>query len=255
MHLILKSRSCLAEIQWHLSPKSCCSTEVCLCKGFPPPFVSSYFSITCPMNDSGATVFVANSHSFFIAALSWKPSPFLNHPAGSRLDFHHWWMKCHTGIFFFFFLPRPTQMHEFINCGCGTDGLPCSFWWHFHTWLTVENVILVQEHHTTASLGEFDTVKSFQKAQKRKKKKNIFINPDCFAYLLQQAHMVYFAPTTQQMLFSGKTNACTSLIDCAWLYALRCLSQPHFKPLPVQLLWISSYLLNDQNIKWYKCLI
>lgn len=30
----------------------------------------SYFSITPAMNDSGATVFVANTHSFFIAALS-----------------------------------------------------------------------------------------------------------------------------------------------------------------------------------------
>lgn len=30
----------------------------------------SYFSITPAMNDSGATVFVANTYSFFIAALS-----------------------------------------------------------------------------------------------------------------------------------------------------------------------------------------
>ncbi len=196
----------LAGIQWHLSSKSCCSREVCLGKGFPLSFVSSYFSITWPMNDSGATVFVANSHSFFIAALSWKPSPVPNHPAGSRLDFHHWWMKCHAGIFF---LTCPDAwIHKLWMW---TDGLPCFLWWHFHTWLTVENVISAHEHHTIAC--KYDTPS---------------------AYLLHQAHMVYFAPTIQQMLFSGKTNACASLIDCAWLYALRCLlSQPHLKPLPV----------------------
>lgn len=67
-------------------------------KGFSLSFVVSYFSITWPMNDSGATVFVANSHSFFITAVSWKTSSVLDHPARAWLHFHHWWMKCNAGI-------------------------------------------------------------------------------------------------------------------------------------------------------------
>lgn len=42
-------------------------------KRVPTVIGPSYFSITPAMNDSGATVFVANTHSFFITALSWKP--------------------------------------------------------------------------------------------------------------------------------------------------------------------------------------
>lgn len=67
-------------------------------KGFSLSFVVSYFSITWPMNDSGATVFVANSHSFFITAVSWKTSSVLDHPARACLDFHPWWMKCNAAI-------------------------------------------------------------------------------------------------------------------------------------------------------------
>lgn len=97
-------------------------------KAFPLSFLPTYLSITRPMNDSGATVFVANSHSFFNAALSWKPplpswSTLLDHGGVC----HHWRMKCHAGILFIYFFPWPVRMHEFINCGCGTDGLPCFF--------------------------------------------------------------------------------------------------------------------------------
>lgn len=95
----------LAGIQWHLSLKSCCSTEVFLDEGLSLCHPLLYtFPLHDPWMIQRATVFVANSHSFFMTALSWKPSPVLNHPAGSPLDFHHWWMKCHAGKFFFFLL-------------------------------------------------------------------------------------------------------------------------------------------------------
>lgn len=193
------------------------------------------------MNDSGVTVFVANSHLFFMTALSWKPSPVLNHPTGSCMDFHHWLDEVPHWHFFSW----PVQMHELINCGCGlmnslvfSDDISIyGSLWKMSFWLT----------DSTTSYGKYVAVSVF-----------CFFcrDPHCFAYLLHQSHMLYFAPATQQMLFSGKTNACTSLIDYAWFCAFRSLlSQPHLKPHPVYLLWISSYLLNDQHIKWYKYLI
>lgn len=49
------------------------SLPVRLSERVPTVIGPSYFSITPTMNDSGATVFVANTHTFFSVALSWKP--------------------------------------------------------------------------------------------------------------------------------------------------------------------------------------
>lgn len=158
-------------------------------KGFLS-FLPSYFPITWPMNDSAATVFVANSHSFFIAALSWKPSPVPNHPAGSRLDFHHWWMKCHAGSFFWL-----AQMHKFINCGCGTDGVSCFLWWQFHTWLTVENGSWVSTCYIASH------VNIIQEVSTNKQKYTIILH--LFIYELQHRRQMSASP-----------------IDPAWSHAL-----------------------------------
>lgn len=122
------------------------------------------------MNDSGVTVFVANSHSFFIPALSWKPFPVLNHPVGSWLDFHHWWMKCHI------FFSWPALMHEFINCGCGLMGslvFSDDISIHGELWKLWLTGISISPLMRNIILSTF------------------FINSHYFAYLLQQACIIY----------------------------------------------------------------
>lgn len=116
----------LAGTKWHLSIESYSSIDVGLGKGFPLSVFPSYFSITWSMNDSEANVFVANTHSFFMTVLSWKPSPVPRGPAESPLDFHHW-------------VDEVPCWHVFLTCPDAWIHklwmqhwwTPCFLWWHF----------------------------------------------------------------------------------------------------------------------------
>lgn len=89
-------RYAFTSVPWILLFHGCWWVKGSFCHSF-----CHIFSITWPMNDSGATVFVANSHSFFIAALSWKTSCVPDHPPRAWLHFHHWWMKCNADTLLF----------------------------------------------------------------------------------------------------------------------------------------------------------
>lgn len=145
-------------------------------KGFSLSFVVSYFSITWPMNDSGATVFIANSHSFFITAVSWKTSSVLDHPARAWLHFHHWWMKCNAGILLLCMLRFPDAR--------------CLLFFFLMALLYIA--------HNLHLFGKDDTL-SFTHINIRNAYINI--NSYCFVYLRQKTHMVYFALTTHANAF------------------------------------------------------
>lgn len=147
-------------------------------KGFSLSFVVSYFSITWPMNDSGATVFVANSHSFFITAVSWKTSSVLDHPARAWLHFHHWWMKCNAGILLLCMLRFPDARFLLFFLK-----------WHFYTLLTTLKYSPLWQRR----YSKFHTHKHTQCIHKYK-----FL---LFVYLRQKTHKVYFALTTHANAF------------------------------------------------------
>lgn len=214
----------------HVFLTSSCCRDICLGKGFHMSFTSTNFSITWAMNDSGTTVFVANSHSFFTAAVFKKKEREPSCPEASCWIMVESFISAagnttQVDMIAFYFLP--THMLQLMNCGCSTDGLPCFLWWHFHTWLTVKNATLAQEYQVVTSYGSGTPA----------------VSEPCIKYTHELLLFGTFSAPKLHGLFwpSHPANAFQCEYKCMqitnWLCTLcalwRLLRKPHLEPLPL----------------------